>query len=368
MRFQSKARVAQPPSAVQALSVGARCLLLPNRTMHRRRAIGTRRLCHTGLLLILTALPFRAAAQNAYDPLTVPDDWSPKTLDLIVNDTQRKREIPVLVYLPDSTTSSPVVLFSHGLGGSREGNVFTANHWSARGYVCVFLQHPGSDTSVWKDTPLLQRMTAMKKAASGKNYLLRVRDVPAVIDQLERWNAAADHPLAGRLDLARLGMSGHSFGAVTTQAVSGQTTERGRGWFTEERIKAAIAFSPSSPRTGSSKGAFGKVAIPWMLMTGTKDLSVIGDADVASRLAVFPGLPPGDKYELVLDKAEHSAFTDRALPGDTEPRNPNHHRAILALSTAFWDAHLRRDEAAEAWLDGDGARSALEKKDRWQSK
>jgi len=56
------------------------------------------------------------------------------------------------------------------------------------------------------------------------------------------------------------------------------------------------------------------------------------------------------------------------LPGDKEARNPNHHRAILALSTAFWDAYLRGDAAARAWLDGDGPRSVLEPKDRWQKK
>ncbi len=105
-----------------------------------------------------------------------------------------------------------------------------------------------------------------------------------------------------------------------------------------------------------------------MLMTGTKDVAFIGDADVPSRLAVFPALPPGGKYELVLDKAEHSAFSDRALPGDTERRNPNHHRAIKALSTAFWDAWLREDPAAKTWLAGDGPYSVLEKNDRWQRK
>ena len=89
---------------------------------------------------------------------------------------------------------------------------------------------------------------------------------------------------------------------------------------------------------------------------------------MASRLAVYPALPAGGKYELVLHNAEHSAFTDRALPGDTQQRNPNHHRAILALSTAFWDAYLRNDPAAKAWLDGDGPSSVLEKDDRWQKK
>jgi predicted dienelactone hydrolase len=166
-----------------------------------------------------------------------------------------------------------------------------------------------------------------------------------------------------------MGMSGHSFGAVTTQAVSGQKFLGGAASFTDARIRAAIAFSPSGPRLGGDpQQAFGSVKIPWMLMTGTKDVAPIGNADVPSRLSVFPALPAGGKYELVLDKAEHSAFSDRALPGDTERRNPNHHRAILALSTAFWDAWLRQDKAARAWLDGDGPRSVLEKDDRWQRK
>jgi hypothetical protein len=70
----------------------------------------------------------------------------------------------------------------------------------------------------------------------------------------------------------------------------------------------------------------------------------------------------------VLDRGEHSAFSDRALPGDKEKRNPNHHRVILALSTAFWDTWLRGDPAAKLWLDGVGAKSVLEKGDLWQRK
>ena len=93
----------------------------------------------------------------------------------------------------------------------------------------------------------------------------------------------------------------------------------------------------------------------------------IGNIDAASRLDVFPNLPATiDKYELVLHNAEHSAFTDRALPGDKEKRNPNHHRAVLALSTAFWDTYLRDDAAARQWLLGAGPRSVLEKDDHWQ--
>lgn len=318
--------------------------------------------------IVLLSPSVTAAQQAAYDPHTTGDPTLPEPLDLTVHDARRVRDIPIRVYLPADAAPAPVVLFSHGLGGSREGSAYLGRHWSARGYTAVFLQHPGSDKGVWKDLPPGQRMAAMQRAAAAKNFLLRVRDVPAVLDQLRQWHASEDHALAGRLDLKRVGMSGHSFGAITTQAVSGQRTLGGRISFADPRIRAAVVLSPSSPQRGATpEQAFGGVKLPWLLMTGTKDVASIG-ADLPSRMAVFPALPPGGKYELVLGRAEHSAFTDRALPGDREPRNPNHHRAILALSTAFWDAYLRGDPAARAWLDGSGPASVLEENDRWQKK
>jgi predicted dienelactone hydrolase len=309
---------------------------------------------------------------DEYDPLRLSNEDDVQTTDVTIRDAARDGEIPARVYLPPAGETpqapAPVVLFSHGLGGNRQGSSYLGRHWAARGYVAVFVQHPGSDDSVWKDEPLAKRMAAMQQAASLQNFLLRVQDVPAVLDQLAKWNVESGHALAGRLDLTRVGMSGHSFGAQTTQAVSGQSLEVGGQRFIDARIKAALVLSPGRPRRGDVNAAFGRVKIPWLLMTGTKDTAPIGGQTVESRLAVFPALPPGDKYELVLHNAEHSAFTARALPGDTEPRNPNHHRAILALSTAFWDACLRGDGAAKTWLDGSGPRSVLEAQDRWQRK
>lgn len=322
------------------------------------------------LYLIMVIFTGPASGQTeTYDPLKISEKTSIKKIDLLVKDRKRQRIIPILIYLAVTNNSPlPVVLFSHGLGGSRHGCTYLGEHWSARGYAAVFIQHPGSDTSVWKELPVKNRMKAMKEAANAKNFLLRVKDIPAVLNQLEQWNVTEAHPLHQRLELRKIGVSGHSFGAVTTQAVSGQSF-RGRQLFTDPRIKAAIAFSPSSPRRGNDPDqAFGKVKIPWLLMTGTEDVALIGDADLKSRLSVFPALPSGNKYELVLYRAEHSAFTDRTLPGDKKERNPNHHRAILAISTAFWDTCLKADIRAKTWLCSDKVRLILEKKDRWQIK
>jgi len=318
------------------------------------------------LALWLMAAGAGEGRASSYDPLAVGAGERSKPLDLTVHDAERGRDIPVRVYLPTNTTPAPVVLFSHGLGGSRTGSVFLGEHWAGRGYVAVFLQHPGSDDSVWKEAEGGQRRQALQQAVSLKNLVLRAQDVPAVLNQLEIWNADKTNVLARRLDLKKVGMSGHSFGAITTQAVSGQTFPVGGQKFTDGRIKAAVVFSPSAPRAGNVDTAFGAVKVPWLLMTGTKDIAPIGNADMKSRLAVYPALHGAPKYELVLHDAEHSVFTDRALPGDHAQRNPNHHRVILALTTAFWDAYLRGEAEALAWLNGAGPRAVMEQDDHWQ--
>lgn len=321
------------------------------------------------VILSIGLICWTGVAAAAYDPLQSKiDPDSVKTLDTSFTYGRQNREIPVLVYLPEDKKKAPVLIFSHGLGGSRNGSAFLGKHWATRGYVAVFIQHPGSDESVMEGLPLLKRYAALKKAASFRSTLDRVKDVPALIDQLGKWNKKTGHPLKGRVDLKQIGMSGHSFGAITTQYVSGQSVGRMDQRYTDKRIKAALPMSPSGPRRGAVEKAFASVSIPWLLMTGTEDDSPIGDFEPEDRLEVFPALPPEEKYELVLWKAEHSAFTGRRLPGDREQRNPNHHKAILALSTAFWDAHLKGDQEAQSWLDGEGPKSVLESKDRWQRK
>ncbi|MEN8842622.1 MAG: dienelactone hydrolase, partial [Lentimonas sp.] len=320
------------------------------------------------LVGLICLCPAGFSTEPKYDPMAVSAAAIVRTLDLVMEDLDRDREIPLRVYLPGDDEPAPVILFSHGLGGSCLNNPYLGNHWAARGYVAVFMQHHGSDESIWKDVPREERTKSIKSAVSYQNAKLRFIDVSVVIDQLEAWNIDGSHVLNERMNLEKIGMSGHSFGAVTTQAVAGQKRLLGLVNYTDERIDAALAMSPSVPKGGRPKQMFNDVAIPWLLMTGTRDVSKIGGADVANRLSVFPALPAGDKYELVLYDAEHSAFSERALPGDQISRNSNHHRAILAISTAYWDAYLRCDDRAKQWLLNDCAQVVLEKQDRWEWK
>lgn len=298
-----------------------------------------------------------------YDPLAVGEkEVSSLTFEL--EDKSRERVIPLRVYLPETQTAAPLVIFSHGLGGSRDNNPYLGNHWARRGYVVVFVQHPGSDESVWKGELPLNRKAAMKDAASAESFSDRMKDVPAVIDALEKWNREDAHALKGRIDPERIGMSGHSFGAVTTQALAGQSYGGGQMSYLEKRIDAAMMMSPSKPRMGAAKAAFGGITMPCLLLTGTKDESPIGGGTPEDRREVFPALTKAPAWQVVFDGATHMDFGQR----EGVEKDSRYHKAILALTTAFWDAQLKGDKAAMEWLKGDGAKAALAKGDVWESK
>jgi len=49
-------------------------------------------------------------------------------MDEVRHDATRNRDVPVRIYVPENHSQpSPVIIFSHGLGGSREGYLLTCN-------------------------------------------------------------------------------------------------------------------------------------------------------------------------------------------------------------------------------------------------
>src|SRR5688500_19026128 len=77
-----------------------------------------------------------------------------------LRDEKRDRVVPVKYYIPKAPTASPdggatvaprpLVLLSHGLGGTREVAGYLGQYLAQRGYVVAAVQHPGSDDSVWR--------------------------------------------------------------------------------------------------------------------------------------------------------------------------------------------------------------------------
>ena len=162
-------------------------------------------------------------------------------------------------------------------------------------------------------------------------------------------------------------MAGHSMGAKTTQLMIGQRRLLS-ATKNDSRIRAAVVMSPSSPTLQSADSAFGSVTTPCLLLTGTRDsVPFLSDQSIKSRLAVPRSLPSGNAYKLVLHNATHSAFTDRSRRNDTLP-NSKHHRAIEAITTAFWEAYLQGNEEAQGLPRNGRINEMIEPQDTWQTK
>jgi predicted dienelactone hydrolase len=162
-------------------------------------------------------------------------------------------------------------------------------------------------------------------------------------------------------------MAGHSFGAQTTEAVSGEQFADGSR-FKDERIKAALAMSPGVIPGNSPEKAFGNVAIPWFLMTGTEDALPPFGSFMEKSALIFRSLPPGEKYKLILEKGNHFTFAGNRSAEAIDLKSPNHLRSIAVLSTAFWDAYLKNESTAKEWLNGNSPSLILDKEDQWFKK
>jgi predicted dienelactone hydrolase len=288
-----------------------------------------------------------------------------KSRDEVWRDEGRSRDIPVRIVSPTVlTAATPVILFSHGLGGSLDAGHIWAREWASHGYIVMTLQHAGSDESVWKGKPVAERAQAMKNAANARNLLLRLADVKFVLDDLTRRQERGESEWK-RADLARIGMSGHSFGARTTLGVSGQTLGP-LPMTADPRIKAAIAFSPNANRrAGSLDSQFANIRIPFFSLTGSRDGEILGDGTrPQDRTLPFEHMPAPDKYLAFFDGGDHSVF------GGQHARNEQDRMIqsdVRALTLAFWNAHLKQDASARRWLAAD-ASTILEPKDVFRSK
>ncbi len=268
------------------------------------RAFTARRhvLAAAAALVASRALPARAVTAIDAGPdarYAAAGPLRASVTDLAWTDAQRSRTLPLRMRLPERASASrpaPLVLFSHGLGGSLDAGRFWAEHWASHGIAVIHLQHPGSDASVWQGSDSrAQAARAMKTAASLDQFAARVADVKFVLDELARRHAIGD-VLARRLDLDRIGMSGHSFGAVTTQALAGQRFPVGRrqaaqaATLTDARLRAFIAFSPSA-RGDDTAAQFATITRPFFSVTGTEDGKVgLGlGVPATQRLLPFEG-------------------------------------------------------------------------------
>jgi predicted dienelactone hydrolase len=289
-------------------------------------------------------------------------------------DPKRKRKIPIKIYQPKCDGPWAVVIFSHGLGGSREAAGYFGEAMAENGYLSMHLQHPGSDSSVWMDAlkdgrislkPGSQQngrqglkqnlMKEMRQAMTGENLRARVDDVKFVLDQPEKLNSSAG-AWHQKLDMTKIGCSGHSFGAGTTMAIAGQTFGIGAQKINvaDPRVKAAIYMSAPVNLAGRDpKNIYGAIKIPGMHMTGTKDNSPINNNTAADRLIPYKNINAPDQYQVNFNGGDHAIFggTQARRAGKRDQaKDAQYHVLINKLSVAFFDAYLKGDAKQKQWL------------------
>lgn len=291
------------------------------------------------------------------------DGWADETW----SDPASGRALPVRLRWPAGDAPCAVVMHSHGLGGSRAGGAAWGEAWQAAGLLVVHLQHPGSDT----DTLREQGLAGLRRAAGPEAYVQRLRDAHFALDELLRRQRAGG--AWARVRPEAIGFSGHSFGARLTQALAGERPSRAPDgtWAqaAEPRLRAFIAFSPGfSERDGTDDASlqrrFGAITRPFLCVTGTQDdAMIVGDASNATRRAVYRGLPPGQRAQLVLEGADHMSFGGgsgvakrpggarwlRRASGAAEVE-PQHQRVVAAITTDWWRWRLLGDGAARERL------------------
>lgn len=275
------------------------------------------------------------------------------TLDAVWTDASRSRDVPVRIRYPEESAGRlPLVVLSHGLGGSREGLAYLGEALAKAGFVALHLQHAGSDAQVWRgsDRPLEALRAAARQPA---NAVHRPRDVSFAIDHVLALEG--EHPLAGRVDGERIGVAGHSFGSLTALLVAGQKFVWGARKreisVRDDRVKAAVAMSSPVPRDRSThEKAYAAVEIPVLHMTGTQDTSPIGDTGADERRVPFDTISGVDQYLITFTGGDHMIFSGQALRRRDAARDAMFQPHIMAATVAFFQGYLNRDEGRVRWL------------------
>jgi predicted dienelactone hydrolase len=254
----------------------------------------------------------------------------------------------------DGQARWPVLLYQHGMSGVRMLNTHLMEELASRGYVMVGMDHTyESAVTVFPDGRVVEsRVDEPADAEANDRYnddLVRIRTADArfVLDQLGRLDAG---PLAGRLDLDRVGMVGHSMGGATTAEVLR----------IDPRVRAGINMD-GIPRGQVVDSGLDR---PFLILQsdrpGSTDASGGAHTEryLGRRDALLEGARAGG-WLAVINGARHASFTDlplllpptKELEGVLGPIDPARaHTIMVDYLTAFFARYL--DGHPAPLLDG----------------
>jgi predicted dienelactone hydrolase len=250
---------------------------------------------------------------------------------------------PVQLYLPEVMPGQrmpvqgfPLVVISHGLGGTSASFTYLAEYLAERGIAVVAIEHAGSN-----DQQLFALLTGQSGAVvQDEEFLRRPREVSFTLNTLTSLNTR-DSPIQGRLDLNRVGVLGQSFGGYTALALGGATFDaEGLGQvcppgtltfnpslllqcqavrlndpgnsLSDPRIRSIFAINPIGSALFGKTG-FGQIAVPVMLVASTGD--TVAPA-FPEQLQPFTWLSTPTRYLLMIDQGTHFSTIGDIAVGD----------------------------------------------------
>src|SRR5260370_12791009 len=173
--------------------------------------------------------------------------------DLVLHDAHRNKDLHVRIFYPNHSGKYPVIVFSHGAGGSQNCCDALTHHWATYGYITIQPTH--HDSAVQRrnageeNIRFMQAVRdALKKPALWES---RPRDISYVLDALPALEKRIPG-LAGKIDPNRIGVSGHSMGSYAAEAIAGAIVDlpgHPATNFADPRVKAVLCLSPQGPGT-----------------------------------------------------------------------------------------------------------------------
>jgi predicted dienelactone hydrolase len=202
----------------------------------------------------------------------------------------------------------PVLIMEPGLGPAIPDYTVLAENLASHGYIVVGINPTySSNLVVFPDGRGVTRSAqgtipdnaSRTQAEQIGDQLISVwvKDMVFVMNRLEAANASSASPFYQRLDLAHLGVFGHSFGGATAMLVCQQ----------DPRCKAGANLDGTP--FGSGKNA--PIPVPFLLMS--EDYSGGCDLDCSEFRQAAKFGPAGAVYDLSLQGARHFNFSDLPL-------------------------------------------------------
>jgi predicted dienelactone hydrolase len=318
-----------------------------------------RRKVLTAIALTLLS-PFGIAQKKRSTPKEF-DLQPPIVFDSKTIDPKTQRHLYIRIRLPPVKKKSPLIIYSPGLGSGLSNGESWCEAWVKAGNVVVTISHPITNDVIW-DTEKTTFTNRLQQSLAGPQYDLRVLDCKFVISELLKGSQSSfleknglgqgDLKLEDYLDPERIGIAGHSYGALTVQSICGQS---GVGMI-DHRIKAAIAFSPGSMTESSAKKMV-NVKVPFFCIMGDHDNQVTFKKGLekmtlgmplAKRRWVYDNLPRGARQLWIIRPADHMTFAgekvdeqsfSRDIPIGLEGELETWER-INQMTTLFWNHHL----------------------------